>query len=61
VHGLAHLMIDGATDVAPGDVDHAARIARAVTAVLGVGLLPRAPAGGGSGPPVPRRRSRRAR
>jgi AcrR family transcriptional regulator len=41
VHGLAHLMIDGATGVAPGDVEHAARLARAVTAVLGVGLLPR--------------------
>lgn len=41
VHGLAHLMIDGATDVAPGDVEHAARVARAVTAVLGVGVLPR--------------------
>jgi AcrR family transcriptional regulator len=41
VHGLAHLMIDGATDVAPGDVEHASRVARAVTAVLGLGLLPR--------------------
>jgi AcrR family transcriptional regulator len=41
VHGLAHLMIDGATPVRRGDVAHAARIARAVTAVLGAGLLPR--------------------
>jgi AcrR family transcriptional regulator len=46
VHGLARLMIDGATNVQPGDVDHAARVAQAVTAVLGVGLLPRAPAPG---------------
>jgi AcrR family transcriptional regulator len=41
VHGLAHLMIDGATAVRPGDVDQAAKVARAVTAVMGAGLLPR--------------------
>ena len=41
VHGLAHLMIDGATEVRPGDVEGAAEVARAVTSILGVGLLPR--------------------
>lgn len=41
VHGLAHLMIDGATAMRPGDLDQAAEIARAVTRVLGLGLLPR--------------------
>lgn len=41
VHGLAHLIIDGATPVKPGDVEHAARIARELTAVLGVGVLPK--------------------
>src|SRR6185312_6849367 len=41
VHGLAHLIIDGATPVAAGDVEHAARVARDVTAVLGLGVLPR--------------------
>ncbi|HXJ19276.1 MAG TPA: TetR/AcrR family transcriptional regulator [Polyangia bacterium] len=44
VHGLARLIIDGATPVKPGDVEHAARVAREVTAVFGVGVLPR-PAG----------------
>ncbi|HVV50656.1 MAG TPA: TetR/AcrR family transcriptional regulator, partial [Polyangia bacterium] len=42
VHGLAHLMIDGATPVKRGDVAQAAKLARAVTAVMGAGLLPRA-------------------
>lgn len=41
VHGLAHLIIDGATPVKPGDVEHAARLARDVTAVFGLGALPR--------------------
>ena len=41
VHGLAHLIIQGETDVKPGDVAHAVRVAREVTAVLGAGLLPR--------------------
>lgn len=41
VHGLAHLMIDGATSVKAGDVGQAAQVARAVTAVLGLGVLPR--------------------
>jgi hypothetical protein len=41
VHGLAHLIIQGATEVKPGDVGHAVRLAREVTAVLGAGLLPR--------------------
>ena len=41
VHGLARLMINGATEVADGDVDHAAEVARKVTAVMGLGLLPR--------------------
>jgi hypothetical protein len=52
VHGLAHLMIDGATEVAPGDVDRATQVARDVTAVLGAGLLPR------EAPKRPRRRRR---
>lgn len=42
VHGLAHLVINGATEAKPTDVDHALRLARDVTAVLGAGLLPRA-------------------
>jgi AcrR family transcriptional regulator len=46
VHGLAHLVINGATEAKPGDVAHALRLARDVTAVFGAGLLPR---------PVPRR------
>ena len=41
VHGLAHLLINGATEAKPGDVDHAVRLARGVTAVFGVGVLPR--------------------
>jgi AcrR family transcriptional regulator len=41
VHGLAHLIVDGATPVRPGDVEHAARLARDVTAVFGLGALPR--------------------
>lgn len=41
VHGLARLMINGATEVAAGDADHAGEVARRVTAVLGMGLLPR--------------------
>ncbi len=44
VHGLAHLIIAGATPVKPGDVEHAARVARDVTAVMGLGVLPRPPA-----------------
>ena len=43
VHGLAHLIIQGETEVKPGDVAHAVRLARDVTAVLGAGLLPREP------------------
>ncbi len=50
VHGLAYLIIDGATPVEPGDVDHAARVARAVTAVFGLGVLPRPPAGTSANP-----------
>jgi AcrR family transcriptional regulator len=42
VHGLAHMIISGATDARPGDVEHAERLAREVTAVFGVGVLPRA-------------------
>jgi AcrR family transcriptional regulator len=49
VHGLAHLLINGATDGRPGDVEHAARLAQEVTGVFGVGLLPRPP------PPARRR------
>jgi AcrR family transcriptional regulator len=41
VHGLAHMIIDGATDARPGDVAHAERLARDVTAIFGVGVLPR--------------------
>jgi len=41
VHGLAHLLINGATEAQPGDVEHAVRLARDVTAVFGVGVLPR--------------------
>jgi AcrR family transcriptional regulator len=41
VHGLAHLVINGATEAKPTDVDHALRLARDVTAVFGAGLLPR--------------------
>lgn len=44
VHGLAHLLINGATEAKPGDVDHALRLARDVTAVFGAGVLPRPPA-----------------
>ena len=43
VHGLAHMIISGATDVRPGDVEHAVKIAREVTAVFGAGVLPRDP------------------
>jgi hypothetical protein len=53
VHGLSHLMIGGATEVEPGDVERATQVARDVTAVLGAGLLPRAS-------PKPARRRRRA-
>lgn len=42
VHGLAHLIINGATEATPGDVEHAVRLARDVTAVFGAGVLPRA-------------------
>lgn len=42
VHGLAHLIVGGATPVKAGDVEQATKLARAVTAVMGVGLLPRA-------------------
>jgi AcrR family transcriptional regulator len=41
VHGLAHMIINGATDAGPGDVEHAERLARDVTAVFGAGVLPR--------------------
>jgi AcrR family transcriptional regulator len=41
VHGLAHLLINGATEAQPGDVEHAVRLARDVTAVFGAGVLPR--------------------
>ena len=41
VHGLAHMIINGATDARPGDVAHAERLARDVTAVFGAGVLPR--------------------
>ena len=41
VHGLAHMIVNGATDARPGDVEHAERLAREVTAVFGVGVLPR--------------------
>jgi AcrR family transcriptional regulator len=53
VHGLAHLMVDGATDVRPGDVERATQVAREVTAVLGAGLLPRE-----ASKPARRRRTR---
>jgi len=43
VRGLAHMIISGATEVRPGDVEHAVRIARDVTAVFGAGVLPRDP------------------
>lgn len=43
VHGLAHLLINGATEARPDDVDHAVRLARDVTAVFGAGVLPRDP------------------
>ena len=41
VHGLAHLIINGATRAAPDDLEHALRLAREVTAVFGAGVLPR--------------------
>ena len=41
VHGLAHLLINGATEAKPDDVEHAVRLARDVTAVFGAGVLPR--------------------
>ena len=41
VHGLAHMIINGATDARPGDVAHAERLARDVTAIFGAGVLPR--------------------
>jgi len=41
VHGLAHLLINGATEAKAGDVEHAVQLARDVTAVFGVGVLPR--------------------
>jgi AcrR family transcriptional regulator len=41
VHGLAHMIINGATAVRPDDVEHAVRLAREVTAVFGAGVLPR--------------------
>ena len=40
VHGLAHLLINGATEAKPDDVEHAVRLARDVTAVFGAGVLP---------------------
>ena len=45
VHGLAHLIINGATEATPGDVEHAVRLARDVTAVFGAGVFPRYTAG----------------
>jgi AcrR family transcriptional regulator len=53
VHGLARLIIAGATEAKPNDVEHALRLARDVTAVFGAGLLPREP--------VPPRRPRARR
>jgi AcrR family transcriptional regulator len=41
VHGLAHLIINGATEARSTDVEHAVRLARDVTAVFGAGVLPR--------------------
>ncbi len=41
VHGLAHMIVNGATEARPDDVEHAERLAREVTAVFGVGVLPR--------------------
>jgi AcrR family transcriptional regulator len=50
VHGLAHLIINGATQARPDDVEQAVQLARDVTAVFGAGVLPRArTAGDGSG------------
>jgi AcrR family transcriptional regulator len=43
VHGLAHMIINGATEARPADVEHAVRLARDVTAVFGAGVLPRGP------------------
>lgn len=41
VRGLAHMIISGATEAQPDDVEHAVRLARDVTAVFGAGVLPR--------------------
>jgi AcrR family transcriptional regulator len=41
VHGLAHMIINGATEARPDDVEHAVRLAGEVTAVFGAGVLPR--------------------
>jgi AcrR family transcriptional regulator len=41
VHGLAHMIINGATEARPGDVEYAVQLARDVTAVFGAGVLPR--------------------
>lgn len=43
VQGLAHMIINGATEVRPDDIQHAVTLARDVTAVLGIGVLPRTP------------------
>ena len=47
VQGLAHMIINGATEVRPDDVEHAVTLARDVTAVFGAGVLPRNPEEGG--------------
>jgi len=41
VHGLAHMIINGATEARPDDVEHAVGLARDVTAIFGTGVLPR--------------------
>lgn len=43
VHGLAHMIINGATEARPGDVEHAVQLARDVTGIFGAGVLPRDP------------------
>lgn len=43
VHGLAHLIIRGATEAKSADAEHAMQLAREVTAIFGAGLLPRDP------------------
>ena len=41
VHGLAHLEIAAAIRAKPNNAEHAARLAREATSILGAGLLPR--------------------